>query len=138
MTLKRPYSKILEQLHSVGLRPTSQRMVLAKLLFDGTNRHVTAEMLHMEALNSQKQVSLATVYNTLNLFTRAGLLREIVIDSGCSYFDTNTTSHHHFYREDTQQLTDIDTEEIEFERLPTPPEGSKISQVDVVVRINEK
>ena len=138
MTLRRPYSKILEQLHSVGLRPTSQRMALAKLLFDGTNRHVTAEMLHMEALNSQKQVSLATVYNTLNLFTRAGLLREIVIDSGCSYFDTNTISHHHFYREDTQQLTDIDTEEIEFERLPTPPEGSKISQVDVVVRINKK
>ena len=60
MTLRRPYSKILEQLHSVGLRPTSQRMALAKLLFDGTNRHVTAEMLHMEALNSQKQVSLAT------------------------------------------------------------------------------
>ena len=137
MTLRRPYSKILEQLHSVGLRPTSQRMALAKLLFDGTNRHVTAEMLHMEALKSQKQVSLATVYNTLNLFTRAGLVREIVIDSGCSYFDTNTSSHHHFYREDTQQLTDIDTEEIEFQKLQTPPAGSKISQIDVVVRIKK-
>ena len=110
--MRRPYSKILEQLHSAGLRPTSQRMALAKLLFDGTNRHVTAEILHKEALKSQKQVSLATVYNTLNLFTRAGLLREIVIDSGCSYFDTNTSSHHHFYLEDSQQLTDIDIKEI--------------------------
>ena len=132
--MRRPYSKILEQLHSAGLRPTSQRMALAKLLFDGTNRHVTAEILHKEALKSQKQVSLATVYNTLNLFTRAGLLREIVIDSGCSYFDTNTSSHHHFYLEDSQQLTDIDIKEIEFQKLPTPPAGSKISQVDVVVR----
>ena len=137
MALRRPYSKILDQLHSAGLRPTSQRMILAKLLFDGTNRHVTAEMLHIEALQSQKQVSLATVYNTLNLFTRAGLLREIVIDSGRSYFDTNTTRHHHFYREDTQQLTDIDTKEIEFGKLPTPPAGNKISQVDVIVRIKK-
>ena len=97
MTLERPYSKPLEQLSSVGLRPTSQRMILAKLLFDGTRRHVTAEMLHYEVLRSQKKVSLATVYNTLHLFTKLGLLREIIVDSDCSYFDTNTTNHHHFY-----------------------------------------
>ena len=134
MTLERPYSKPLEQLSSVGLRPTSQRMILAKLLFDGTRRHVTAEMLHHEVLRSQKKVSLATVYNTLHLFTKLGLLREIIVDSDCSYFDTNTTNHHHFYREDTRELIDIDESDIQIGHLPKPPEGSQITRVDMVVR----
>ena len=134
MTLERPYSKPLEQLSSVGLRPTSQRMILAKLLFDGTRRHVTAEMLHCEVLRSQKKVSLATVYNTLHLFTKLGLLREIIVDSDCTYFDTNTTNHHHFYREDTRELMDIDESDIQIGHLPKPPEGSQITRVDMVVR----
>ena len=134
MTLERPYSRPLGQLSSVGLRPTSQRMILAKLLFDGTDKHVTAEMLHYEVLKSQKKVSLATVYNTLHLFTELGLLREIIVDSDCSYFDTNTTDHHHFYREDTRELIDIDGSEIQIGHLPTPPEGSQITRVDMVVR----
>ena len=133
--MRRPYSKILEQLHSVGLRPTSQRMALAKLLFDGTNRHVTAEILHKEALKSQKQVSLATVYNTLNLFTRAGLLREIVIDSGCSYFDTNTSHHHHFYCETSGELSDIDGADVAIDLLLEPPLGREVSGIDVIVRV---
>ena len=134
MTLERPYSKPLEQLSSVGLRPTSQRMILAKLLFDGTRRHVTAEMLRYEVLKSQKKVSLATIYNTLHLFTKLGLLREIIVDSDYSYFDTNTTNHHHFYREDTRELIDIDESDIQIGRLPKPPQGSQITRVDMVVR----
>ena len=134
MTLERPYSKSLEQLSSVGLRPTSQRMILAKLLFDGTRRHVTAEMLRNEVLKSQKKVSLATIYNTLHLFTKLGLLREIIVDSDYSYFDTNTTNHHHFYREDTRELIDIDESDIQIGRLPKPPQGSQITRVDMVVR----
>ena len=134
MTLERPYSKPLEQLSSVGLRPTSQRMILAKLLFDGTRRHVTAEMLRYEVLKSQKKVSLATIYNTLHLFTKLGLLREIIVDSDYSYFDTNTTNHHHFYREDTRELIDIDERDIQIAHLPKPPEGSQITRVDMVVR----
>ena len=134
MTLERPYSKPLEQLSSVGLRPTSQRMILAKLLFDGTRRHVTAEMLRYEVLKSQKKVSLATIYNTLHLFTKLGLLREIIVDSDYSYFDTNTTNHHHFYREDTRELIDIDESNIQIGRLPKPPQGSQITRVDLVVR----
>ena len=134
MTLERPYSKPLEQLSSVGLRPTSQRMILAKLLFDGTRRHVTAEMLHDEVLKSQKKVSLATIYNTLHLFTKLDLLREIIVDSDCSYFDTNTANHHHFYCEDTRELIDIDESDIQIGHLPKPPEGSQITRVDMVVR----
>ena len=134
MTLERPYSKPLEQLSSVGLRPTSQRMILAKLLFDGTRRHVTAEMLRYEVQKSQKKVSLATIYNTLHLFTKLGLLREIIVDSDCSYFDTNTTNHHHFYREDTRELIDIDESDIQIGHLPKPPEGSQITRVEIVIR----
>ena len=134
MPLERPYSKPLEQLNSVGLRPTSQRMILAKLLFDGTDKHVTAEKLHYEVLTSQKKVSLATVYNTLHLFTELGLLREIIVDSDCSYFDTNTTNHHHFYREDTRELIDIDGSDIQIGHLPKPPEGSQITRIDMVIR----
>ena len=134
MTSGRPYSKSLEQLNSVGLRPTSQRMILAKILFDGTNKHVTAEMLHQEALMSPKKVSLATIYNTLHLFTKLGLLREIIVDSDCSYFDTNRTNHHHFYREDTRELIDIDGSDIQIGHLPKPPEGSQITRIDMVVR----
>ena len=135
--LERPYSRPLEQLNSVGLRPTSQRMILAKILFDGSNKHITAEMLHQEALKSQKKVSLATIYNTLHLFTKLGLLREIIVDSDCSYFDTNTTNHHHFYREDTRELIDIDESDIQIGHLPKPPEGSQITRVDMVVRTKQ-
>ena len=109
-------------------------MILAKLLFDGTRRHVTAEMLHNEVLRSQKKVSLATIYNTLHLFTKLGLLREIIVASDCSYFDTNTTNHHHFYREDTRELIDIDESDIQIGHLPKPPQGSQITRVDMVVR----
>ena len=138
MTLERPYSRPLKQLNSVGLRPTSQRMIIAKILFDGTDKHVTAEMLHYEVMKSQIKVSLATVYNTLHLFTELGLLREIIVASDCSYFDTNTSNHYHFYHEDTRELIDIHGNDIRIDRLPTPPEGSQITRVDVVVNVGRK
>ena len=135
MAIGRPYSRSVEQLRSVGLRPTRQRLALAKLLFNGSNRHVTAEMLHTEARNARVQVSLATIYNTLHQFTDVGLLREIVVNSGYSYFDTNTTTHHHFYRQDSSELIDIGGSEIQISHLPNPPSGTKITSVEVIVRI---
>ena len=86
MTHPRPFSDVLARLKAVGLRPTRQRLALAKLLFDGDDRHVTAEVLHAEAQGAKVRVSLATVYNTLHQFTSAGLLREVVVDPGRSYF----------------------------------------------------
>ena len=135
MNSGRPYAKLLDQLRSLGMRPTRQRLALAKLLFEGNNRHVTAEVLLREALDARVRISLATVYNTLHQFTRVGLLREIVVDAGCSYFDTNTSDHHHFYCEDTHELTDIDGIDIQFGQLPKAPSKKEISGVDVVVRI---
>ena len=95
------------RLRTAGLRPTRQRRLLAKLLFQRGDRHITAELLHQEAKASGCHVSLATVYNTLHQFTAAGLLSQVVVDAGRNYFDTNTGAHQHFYDEDEGQLTDI-------------------------------
>lgn len=132
----RPYSQALDRLRAAGLRPTRQRLALARLLFDGCDRHISAEQLHTEALSSNIRVSLATVYNTLHQFTDAGLLREIVVDAGRSYFDTNTSEHHHFFYEKTGRLCDIPPELIGLTKIPTAPEGMNISRVEVIVRID--
>lgn len=131
----RPYTQVLDRLRAAGLRPTRQRLALAKLLFENGDRHITAEQLHSEALGSSIRVSLATVYNTLHQFTEATLLREIVVDSGRSYFDTNISTHHHFFYEETGELCDIPDDQIDVSQLPKAPEGTSIKQVDVVVRL---
>ena len=87
-----PDSDAAARLREAGLRPTRQRIVLARRLFGGPDRHVTAAELHAEVLREEAGVSLATVYNTLHQFTKAGLLRELVVDAGPSFFDTNTTA----------------------------------------------
>ncbi len=137
MASTRPYGPIIEQLKSSGLRPTRQRLALAKLLFDQGNRHVTAEMLHSEAASTRIRVSLATVYNTLHQFTAAGLLREVVVESGRSYFDTNVDDHHHFYFEDSCGLEDIPGDELRVADLPAPPAGTRVARVDVIVRVKK-
>lgn len=126
----------LERLRAAGLRPTQQRLSLAGLLFDGgMDRHVTAEALHEEAVAADVKVSLATVYNTLHQFTDVGLLREVVVDCGRAYFDTNTTEHHHFYHEEDNRLEDIPEADVSLATLPKAPGGSKVSRVDVVIRL---
>lgn len=127
--------RALDRLQAAGLRPTRQRLDLARLLFEGCDRHVTAEQLHGEALAANLQVSLATVYNTLNQFTTAGLLHEVVVESGKSYFDTNITDHHHFFMEDTGRLEDIPADSIVVENLPQAPKGTRIARVDVIIRL---
>ena len=132
----RPYSDFIERIRWVGLRPTRQRLAIAKLLFEGEDRHVTAENLHKETKSENMRVSLATVYNTLHQFTDVGLLREISIDGSRSYFDTNTKNHHHFYYEKNQKLGDIPDGIISLEKLPEAPEGKKIKSVDIVITIS--
>ena len=97
--------KIIKLLRDHGLRPTNQRVLLAEVLFSSEgkilNRHVTAESLHGEVKEIGLKISLATIYNTLNQFTQSGLLREVTVNSGASYFDTNTSHHYHIFFEDT-------------------------------------
>jgi len=127
-----------ELLRGAGLRPTRQRVALARLLFAEGDRHVTAERLHEEALASKVPVSLATVYNTPHQFTEAGLLREVAVEGAKTYFDTNTSNHYHFFCERSGKLLDIHTGEIRIDGLPEAPDGMAISRVDVLVRLVKK
>lgn len=132
----RPYSGVIARLKQAGLRPTRQRIALAKLLFEGENRHVTAEDLHGEARAAGVSVSLATIYNSLHQFTDAGIMREVVVEAGRSYFDTNTGDHHHFFHEDTGSLEDIPGDLINVSELPAAPAGKSVQRVDVIVRVS--
>ena len=133
----RPYKQVLDRLRGAGLRPTRQRLALAKMLLEGPDRHVTAEILNAEAQAASIRVSLATVYNTLHQFTAAGLLREIVVDSQRSYFDTNTSDHHHFFFEGSNRLDDIPGDQVVVASMPPPPAGAKVKRVDIVIRLEE-
>ncbi len=137
MATEKRYTPIISKLRDAGLRPTRQRIALAEMMFRGDDRHVSAEMLHKEATSARVSVSLATVYNTLHQFTQAGLLREIAVEAGRSYFDTNTTDHHHFYFENDGHLEDVLSTDVVVSSLPSPPHGSRISRVDVVIRVSE-
>jgi len=130
-----PSDTLDEFLRKSGLRPTRQRSALAELLFAEGNRHVTAEQLHSEAGAAGVSVSLATIYNTLNQFTEAGLLREVVVESGRSYFDTNIDDHHHFFMVDTGQLVDIPGVTFESVAMPMTPVGHAVERVDVIIRL---
>lgn len=132
-----PQGAVADRLRRAGLRPTRQRLVLGGLLFAAEDRHVTAEQLHAEVAALGEHVSLATVYNTLHQFRRAGLVRELAIDGAKAYFDTNTSNHNHFLVEPTGELMDI-SRNIHVSGLPEPPEGMKITHIDVVVRLAPK
>lgn len=125
-------------LQSADVRPTKQRICLAKLLVgDGENRHVTAESLYAAASKHGDSVSLATVYNTLRAFCDAGLMSEIAVEGHTSYFDTRTDEHPHYYWETTGKLTDAPKRVINFTQEPDTPEGTSISRIDVVIRLSE-
>ncbi len=126
-----------QKLRDAGMRPTRQRMSLGKLLFGSGDRHITAEQLHVETVQAGVAVSLATIYNTLNQFTEAGLLREVAVEGHKSYFDTNTSNHCHYYLEDEGRLIDIDGEQLTVDGLPLPPAGMKIGRIDIIVRLEK-
>lgn len=135
--MSRPYAQALRQLKACGLRPTRQRLALARLLQDLHPRHLTAEELYQEARRAGIPVSLATIYNTLHQFTSAGLLGEIVVGSGQTYFDTSPHSHWHFFDKTTGEIMDVPDHMLRFARLPEPPAGKVIERIDVVVRIRD-
>jgi Fur family iron response transcriptional regulator len=130
-----PWHDVKAMLRRVGLRPTRQRMALGWLLFGKGDRHLTAEMLYEEATRAKVPVSLATIYNTLHQFTEVGLLRQIAVDGSKAYFDTNTSTHHHFFVEGEDELLDIPSADALLANSPTPPEGYEIARVDVIVRL---
>jgi Fur family iron response transcriptional regulator len=136
---ERPFGRdYVDLLRRAGLRPTRQRLLLGELLFAKGGRHVTAETLHAEALEANMQISMATVYNTLNQFTDADLLRQIGVDGSKSFFDTNPTAHHHFFVDQEDRLFDVPEPGVAIERLPQPLPGYEITRVDVIVHLRRK
>ena len=127
----------IEKLRETGLRPTKQRVKICEILFNREKTfHFTINDLAKkisEELN--EKISLATVYNTVHALQKKGYLKEISINSNKSYFDTNTSVHHHFYDEDTQQLIDCDENEIETVNVKKNITGKKINSVEVLVRV---
>jgi Fur family transcriptional regulator, iron response regulator len=133
-----PWHDVKAMLRQVGLRPTRQRMALGWLLFGRGDRHLTAEMLYEEASRAKVPVSLATIYNTLHQFTEVGLLRQVAVDGSKAYFDTNTSTHHHFFVEGEDALLDITGVDVLVGNSPTPPDGYEVARVDVIVRLRRK
>jgi Fur family transcriptional regulator, iron response regulator len=129
---------VFERLRASGLRPTRQRVALCNLIFGAGDRHLSAEELHEEAHKAGEPVSLATVYNTLHQFTDAGLVRPLSGEGQRTYFDTNTSDHHHFFVEADNTMIDIPDGTLTIGNLPEPPEGMEIVNVDVVVRLRRK
>jgi len=130
-----PSADIPNKIRNAGLRPTRQRVELGRLLYGQGDRHVTAEALHNEAVQAGIDVSLATVYNTLNQFTNGGLLRHVTVDGSRLYFDTNVSNHHHYFVEGESEPRDIEHAKIDLAALPEPPDGMEIVRVDIVVRL---
>lgn len=130
-------TQLAADLRVAGLRPTRQRVALAAILFGRGHRHIAAEGLHEEAIAADVPVSLATIYNTLHQFTKAGLLREVAIEGARTYFDTNVSDHHHFFVEDENRLIDVEGT-IDIANIPAPPPGMEVTSVEVIVRVRRK
>ena len=129
----------IQKLRSSNLRPTKQRLKICQFLFNREKTfHFTVETLNKK-INKNKgtKVSLATIYNTVEAFTSAGYLKEILTSKNKSYYDTNTKSHHHFYDEGSKELTDIHYSQIKLSKVPIPPKGKKIKNLEVVIRIQK-
>ena len=127
----------IEKLRETGLRPTKQRVKICEVLFnrDKTFHFTIKDLVKKISEELNEKISLATVYNTVHALQKKGYLKEISINSDKSYFDTNTTVHHHFYDEDTHQLIDCDENEIENVNVKNNITGKKINSVEVLVRV---
>jgi len=129
----------VQKLRSSNLRPTKQRLKICKFLFDREKTfHFTVETLNKKInKNGATKISLATIYNTVEAFTSAGYLKEILTSKNKSYYDTNIKSHHHFYDESSKELTDIHSNQIKLSKVPVPPKGKKIKNLEVIIRIQK-
>ncbi len=128
----------IEKLRKSGLRPTRQRIMICEVLFN-TNRtfHFTIkDLVKLIENKANEKISLATVYNTIHAFEKKGYLKEIAINSSQTYFDTNTSNHHHFFDEKEKQLIDLEDEDVDLIKINKTIPGKKIKSVEVLVKID--
>lgn len=126
--------QIRKMFEAAGIRVTAQRLEIARVML-GRHQHLSAEAVLCQVKRKGQHVSKATVYNTLNLFSRKGLLREVVIDPSRVFYDSNATDHHHFYNVDTGDLIDVPLDAVGFAALPQLPNGTCGAGVDVIIRL---
>ena len=128
---------IFNKLRTSGLRPTKQRVEIAKFLFEREKTfHFTVESLNklLEKKTTSK-FALATIYNTVHAFKNAGHLNEVEVKGNKTYFDTNVSNHHHFYDSETSELIDIDEKEVVIQKIPKAPNGKKIKNIEVFINL---
>ena len=124
-------------LKDYGILPTQQRLMIARVLFE-RHQHLSADQIMNRVNEGRDHVSKATVYNTLGLFSRNGLIREIIVDPTRIFYDPNTSNHHHFFNIDTGELTDIESEHLQLSELPELPAGTVAAGVDVIIRVRRE
>ncbi|HWZ64537.1 MAG TPA: Fur family transcriptional regulator [Steroidobacteraceae bacterium] len=125
------------RLSACGIRPTAQRVKIATVLLSAP-QHLSAEQILANLRGSGARVSKATVYNTLNLFAAHGLIRQLSVDGARAWFDSNVDPHYHFHDLVSGALIDVPVPEVEFSRLPAPPEGTEVAGIDLVIRLRKK
>ncbi|MGB5473400.1 MAG: Fur family transcriptional regulator [Gammaproteobacteria bacterium] len=129
--------ELTDMLKAHGILPTQQRVMIARVLFAQCG-HYSADQVMRQVNAGDDRVSKATVYNTLGLFARSGLVREVIVDPTRVFYDPNTRHHHHFYNVDTGELVDIEQEQLDISALPELPTGTVAAGVDVIVRIRNE
>jgi Fur family iron response transcriptional regulator len=120
-----------------GILATPQRVEIATILLQRP-QHLSAEQIIEQLKSADSGVSKATVYNTLNLFSERGLIREIMVDPVRKFYDSTTHPHHHFYNVDTGELSDIPDQQVAFEQMPEPPEGTERESIEVLIRVRSR
>tara|TARA_Y100000746_G_C15168539_1_gene312166 strand:+ start:89 stop:502 length:414 start_codon:yes stop_codon:yes gene_type:complete len=130
----------VDKLRNSGLRPTNQRLSICEILFNKEKTfHFTINDIS-KIINDKlnKKISLATIYNTIHAFKKKGYLKEITINNDKSYFDTNTSHHHHFFDNKTKELTDLSNEDVEKVQIKKSIPGKKISSVEILVKVDNE
>ena len=121
-----------------GLKLTTQRNLVIKQLLNGKDKHFTAEDLYDKMKLKKKNISLATIYNTLHSFVEKKILKLIAVKEGKTIFCTNMKNHYHFFNPKTGKLTDIPYKRIKINKLPKPPKGTKIDNIEITINLNTK
>lgn len=123
----------IEKLESSSLKSTMQRKSLIKIIFGDGNAHYTVDDVYKKAKQNKIKISLATVYNSLNLFKDLGILKILTTSTDTIFYDTNLNDHHHFFCKKTGKLIDVDSSEVIISKLPKIPSGRKLNSVNVIL-----